>query len=179
MKQTLVLLAIGVAATVVQGAMNTLVPVRFTPDLGFLIVIALGVHWRSTAGGLVLATLQGFTVDLLSGSLLGEHALLRLLAFAAARAASRHLNVRGMLPQAVFVMVFTAANAVGVGTLNVFFASGGGFDVVMLRDVLPHAFVNACFAPLVIRAVEEIGRALGEDEGGRLPLRLDSRRRVV
>jgi rod shape-determining protein MreD len=178
-KQALVLLMAGIAATLAQGALNTLVPARFTPDLGFLIVIALGLRWRSTAGGLVLAVLLGFTADLLSGSLLGEHALLRLLTFLAARAASRHLNVRGLLPQAVFVMVFTAGNAVGVGMLNIFFTSGGGLDLVMLRDVLPHALVNACVAPLVTRGVEAIGRAMGEEEGGRPLLPFDPRRRVV
>ena len=41
MKRTLVLLLIGIAAPMVQGAANTFIPARFTPDLGFLIVIAL------------------------------------------------------------------------------------------------------------------------------------------
>ena len=177
MKRTLALLLIGIAAPVVQGAVNTFVPARFTPDLGFLIVIALGLHWRSAAGGLVLSAALGFVADLLSGSLLGEHALLRLLAFGAARFASHHLNLRGSLPQAVFVLLFTAVNVLGIGLLNTFFTSGGGFDMVALRDFLPHAAINALFAPLLSRVVEVVVTTLGDDEGGRRLLSLEPRSR--
>jgi rod shape-determining protein MreD len=171
------LLFIGIAAPVVQGAVNTFVPARFTPDLGFLIVIALGLHWRSAAGGLALAAALGFVADLLSGSLLGEHALLRLFAFGVARFASRHLNLRGSLPQAVFVLFFTAVNVLSIGLLNTFFASGGGFDLVALRDLLPHAAINALFAPFVSRVVEAVATTFGAEEGGRRPLYLEPRRR--
>jgi rod shape-determining protein MreD len=161
----------------VQGAANTLVPARFTPDVGFLIVIALGLHWRSTAGGLVLSAVLGFVADLLSGSLLGENALLRLLAFGSARVASRHLNLRGSLPQAVFVLFFTAVNVVGIGLLDTFFTSGGGFEVAMLRDLVPHASVNALFAPLISRVVEAVATTLGDEEGGRRLLNPEPRSR--
>lgn len=161
----------------VQGAANTFVPARFTPDVGFLIVIALGLHWRSTAGGLALSAVLGFVADLLSGSLLGEHALLRLLAFGSARFASRHLNLRGSLPQAVFVLFFTAVNLVGIGLLDTFFRSGGGFEVAMLRDLVPHASVNALFAPLISRVVEAVATTLGDEEGGRRLLNPEPRSR--
>jgi rod shape-determining protein MreD len=176
-KRTLAVLFIGIAAPMVQGALNTFVPARFTPDLGFLIVIALGLHWRSAGGGLVIAAALGFAADLLSGSLLGEQALLRLVAFGVARFASRHLNLRGALPQAIFVLVFTAVNALGVGLLNTFFTSRGGIDLVMLRDLPPHALINALFAPLVSRAVEAVATTFGDDEGGRRLLRLAPRSR--
>ena len=177
MKRTLALLLIGIAAPMVQGAMNTFVPARFTPDLGFLIVIGLGLHWRSAAGGLAMSAALGFVADLLSGSLLGEHALLRLLAFGVARSASRRLNLRGSLPQAIFVLFFTAVNVLGIGVLNTFFTSGGGFDMVTLRDLLPHASINALFAPLVSRVVEVVATSLGDDEGGRRMLHLEPRSR--
>jgi rod shape-determining protein MreD len=176
-KRTLAVLVVGIAAPMLQGALNTFVPARFTPDLGFLIVIALGLYWRSTAGGLAIAVALGFVADLLSGSLLGEQALLRLLAFGAARIASRRLNLRGALPQATFVLVFTGVNAAGIGLLNSFFAAGGGFELAMLRDLLPHAAINALFAPLVSWGVEALASSLGDDESGRRPLRLAQRRR--
>jgi rod shape-determining protein MreD len=173
------MLLIGFAAPMVQGAANTFIPARFTPELGFLIVIAVGLHWRSAAGGLVISAVLGFVADLLSGSLLGEQALLRLMAFGVARSASRHLNLRGSLPQAIFVLFFTAVNALGIGLLNTFFASGGGFDMVMLRDLLPHASINALFAPLVFRVVEAVATTLGDDEGGRRLLPLEPRSRAA
>ena len=177
MKRALLILLIGIAAPVFLGAINTLVPARFIPDLGFLVVIALGLHWRSTAGGLVLAATLGFATDLLSGSLLGQQALLRLLAFGAARFASGHLNLRGAVPQSLFVLAFTAINALGIALLNVFFNAGGGFDLVMLRDLLPHALVNALVAFPVSRLVESLATAFGDDEGARRALRLAPRGR--
>jgi rod shape-determining protein MreD len=156
---------------------NAFIPAHLTPDLGFLIVIAIGLHWRSTAGGLVISAALGFVADLLSGSLLGEYALLRLLTFGVARSASRRLNLRGSLPQAIFVLFFTAVNALGIALLNTFFTSGGGFDMVALRDLLPHALVNALFAPLVSRIVEAVATSLGDDESGRRMLHLEPRSR--
>jgi len=166
-KRTVALLLIGIGVPIVQGALNTFVPARFTPDLGLLIVIALGLYWRSAAGGFALAAALGFAADLLSGSMLGEQALLRMLTFGVARFASRHLNLRGALPQAAFVLVFTAVNALGIGLLNSFFASAGGFDLAMLRDLPLHAAFNALFAPLVSRIIETVATVLGDDEGGR------------
>jgi rod shape-determining protein MreD len=174
-KRTSLILLIGIAAPVLQGALNTFVPARFAPDLGLLVVIALGLHWRSTAGGLALAATLGFAADLLSGSLLGQQALLRLLAFGAARFASGHLNLRGAVPQSLFVLGLTAMNAHGIATQNVFFTAGGGFDLVMLRDLLSHALVNALFASPVSRLVETVANSFGDDEGSRRGLRLTTR----
>jgi len=106
-------------------------------------------------------------------------ALLRLLEFGAARIASRHLNLRGLVPQAVFVVFLTAANALGIGLLNSFFTSRGGIDLVMLRNLFPHAFVNALFAPLFSRLVEHVATSMGDDEGGRRLLRLATRGRTT
>jgi len=96
-KRTSLILLIGIAAPVFQGVLNTFVPARFAPDLGFLVVIALGLHWRSTAGGLVLAATLGFAADLLSGSLLGQQALLLdergRIGGAAVGALHRHLQL--------------------------------------------------------------------------------------
>ena len=175
MKRTLLILLIGIAAPVLQGALNTFIPARFAPDLGFLVVIALGLHWRSTAGGLVLAATLGFAADLLSGSLLGQQALLRLVVFGAARVASGHLNLRGAVPQSLFVVGMTALNTLAVALLNVFFTAGGGFDLVMLRDLLSHALVNGLFAYPVSRLVEVVATAFGDDDGARRAVRLAQR----
>lgn len=179
MKRAAALLGLGIAAVLVQGVLNGFFPARLTPDLSLLVVVGIGLHWRGAAGGVVIATLLGFAADLMSGSLLGEHALLRLLEFGAARIASRHLNLRGLVPQAVFVVFLTAANALGIGLLNSFFTSRGGIDLVMLRNLFPHAFVNALFAPLFSRLVEHVATSMGDDEGGRRLLRLATRGRTT
>lgn len=175
MKRVLAVLGVGIGVPMIQGALNAFVSPRFTPDLGFLVVIALGLHWRNGVSGVALAGVLGFAADLLSGSLLGEQALLRMLAFAVARLASRHLNLRGAMPQASFVLAYTLVNALGVGLLGEFFTSGPGFELAMLRVLPVHAAVNAVAAPFVSRAFGALLAALGDDESGRRSVRLPAR----
>ena len=170
------MLLVGIAIPMAQGGLNTFVSPRFTPDLGFLVVIALGLHWRSAPGGLAIAAAIGFCADLLSGSLLDELALLRMLAFTAARIASRHLNLRGPLPQAAFVFVLTATNVLGISLLEAFFTSGDPFDIAMLQDLPGHAAINALFAPFVSRFVGALLTALDSDESGRRTVNLPATR---
>ncbi len=174
MKSVLALIALGALAPMVQGVAGTLVPPRFCPDLSMLLALGLGVSWRSTAGAAVLVVLLGFVADLLSGSLFGHHALLRLLAFGAARRVSQQLNLRGVFAQMIFAFAFTGVNAVAGALLTSFFAAGPGVDVAMLRELVPHAVVNGLLAPVVVALVERLAAAL-EDGGGRLQLTIPPR----
>ena len=49
--------------------------------------------------------------------------------------------------------------------------------MVALRDLLPHAAINALFATLVIRVVEAVATTLGDEEGARRLLHLEPRSR--
>ena len=46
-----------------------------------------------------------------------------------------------------------------------------------LRDLVPHASVNALFAPLISRVVEAVATTLGDEEGGRRLLNPEPRSR--
>ena len=173
------LLALGAGALTLQGAVASFVSARFCPDLGFLFVVALGLVWRSIVGGICVAAAVGFATDLLSGALLGQHALLRLAAWATSRFGSRHLNLRGPLPQAAFVAGLTAANAVALALLTSFFSPGSGAGIVALRELLPQALANALFAPLVAFVTERAVVRLGDEEAGQRLLPLASRGRVA
>jgi rod shape-determining protein MreD len=172
-RPALALLALGWFALIAQGAVATFVPARFCPDLGLLVVVGMGLHWRGVTGGLAMATLLGYTADLLSGSLLGQHALLRLLAFAAARLASRQLNLRGSLPLAVFAAGLTFAYALAAWTLSSFFTGTPVFAWGGLRDALPHALINAALAPWASWLVERFAGWLGDDDSARRTLRFE------
>lgn len=156
MKRVLAVLLLGALAPMIQGVAGTFIASRFFPDLSMLWVIGLGLYWRSAGGGAAISTGLGFVVDLLSGALFGQHALLRLLAFGVARVCSRQLNLRGSLPLMTFVLVFSVANAIGSALLTAFFASGHGVDLTILMHLIPHALVNAIFAVPVIRLVGRI-----------------------
>ena len=107
----------------------------------------------------------GFVVDLFSGALLGQHALLSVLAFVAARVLSQHVSMIGALPQIVFAAGLTALHAIGVVGLTTFFTPGA--DLALLRPgvVLPRVAVNALVAPAVNAVVSAlVAWAAGEDD---------------
>jgi len=178
-KRVLGLFALGILALAFQGAVASFLPVRFCPDLGFLLVVALGLCWRSAVGGVCVAGAIGYTTDLLSGSLLGQHALLRLAAYAVARFGNRHLNLRGALPQAAFVAALTGANAFAMALLTSFFSPGVEVGMVALRELLPQVVANALFAPLVAFVTARIVVRLGDEDGGQRVLPLAPRGRIA
>lgn len=175
MRPALVLLALGVVALMVQGVAALFLPARFLPDLGLLIVIGIALHVRSPSVGVVLSALIGYATDLLSGSLLGQHVLLRIFAFAAARLGSAHLNLRGALPQALFAVLVSVAHAGLLGALLAFFVPDAGpSPLASPRDLVPHALLNGLAAPLVSHVVGRLASRAGGDDGIR-PMRLEPR----
>ena len=177
MKRVVALLAVGALAPMIQGVAGTFLAPPYCPDLGLLLVIGIGLSWRSAAGGAALSAALGFTADLLSGSLLGQHTLLRLFAFGVTRMLSRRINLRGVFPRVVFAVGITAVCGLGSASLSAFFTAGPGPDSALLRDLMPHALITGAFAPAVIRLVDGITIWLGP-EAGRPILTLPPRSRV-
>lgn len=174
MKRGLTLFALGALIPMVQGALAPFVPFGLCPNFAFLYVVAIGLCWRNTVAGLVLAAFCGFVADLLSGALFGQHAMLMLLCFVTARFASQHVNLRGARAQIVFVGALTVANALAMGALTAFFSAGAG---VLLPggELWAHAAVNALVAPLLTAWMRALVGRLGDEDGGRRLLRLETR----
>lgn len=179
MRPAAAVLLVGAVLLMVQGAINAFVPPHWTPHIGLLVVVGVGLHWRNAAAGVLLAALLGFVADLLSGSLLGEQALLGVVAFAAARLGSQHLNLRAALPQMVFVFGLVCAHSLCIGLLDSFFGVRAGIGSWMLRILPLYAAVNAVFAPIVIRGVGALAAAFGSEEAGRRSVRLPGARRAT
>ena len=89
MKATLAVLLLGFAALVVQGALARTIPPPWCPDLALLVVIGVGLRWPGFLAGLLIAVPLGYAMDLLSGSLMGQHAFMRLVTYMIAAVASR------------------------------------------------------------------------------------------
>jgi cell shape-determining protein MreD len=166
---------LGVLATMTQGALAAFLPPPWCPDLGLLVVVALGLYWQSVVGGFALATALGYVADLLSGTLLGQHALLRMMAYAAARVCGSHFNLRGPLPQMVFVAFLTLAHAVVLAGTTAFFVPQLGFKLPAVGALAAHALANALCAPLMTGLVGRLVSRLGSDDGGRRLLDLEPR----
>lgn len=162
MKQVIAVLVLGALAPMIQGVAGSFIAPRYVPDLGMLVVVGLGLHWRSVGGGLLLATALGFVADMLSGSLLGHHALLRIFAFCAARVGASQLNLRGPLPMMSFAAVFTVVSAAASGLLTAFFVAGAAHDWLRLRELVPQALINGVAAPFVIAVVARVCSSFGD-----------------
>ena len=169
------MLVIVFGVPMLEGALAPFLPAPFRPDLPLLVVFALALAWRNTASGLVLATVCGFIVDLFSGALQGQHALLSVLASVATRMLSQHVSMIGTLPQMIFAAGLTALHAIGVVGLTTFFTPGA--DLALLRPgiVLPRGAVNALAAPVVNSLVAVLVGWVSGEEPGRRPLRIATR----
>ena len=86
-------------------------PAPWCPDLGLVVVVGLGL-WLQGASGLGAAAVLGYVADLLSGSLLGQHALLRTLAYGMTRIAHAKLNLSGWLSLALLVGLLSLGNGI-------------------------------------------------------------------
>ena len=177
MKRALALGALGLVALVAQGAAGMVLSPPWCPDLVLLVLIAIGLRWSGTAAGLAVAAVLGYATDLLSGSLLGQHALLDLLAFSATLLATRQLNLRGPLPLAVFAGALTFLYGLGMLAVTGFFVGVGELRLGWIGDQLIHAVVMGVFAPSVSSAIGRVDAWLGEDEPGARGLELGPRGR--
>lgn len=171
MKRILVLAGLGVLGPIIQGAVSPFLPRGLCPDGGLLLVVAIGLTLRSTLSGVLLAGWVGFVSDLLSGSLLGQHAMARLAAFGVARLAGFQMNLQGGLAQIVLTGAVTLVSSALLVGLSAFFASGIAAPMASPVEIGWHAAVNALCAPFVVAIVRRIVHSLGDDDGRRvLPL---------
>ncbi len=175
-KLTLALFAAGLLALVVQGALATMLPPPWCPDLGLLVVLSIGLRWRGLALGLALAAALGFAADWLSGSLVGQHALLRLIAFTSAFLAGRQLNLKGSLPLVVFVSSVSFVYGLAVYAVLGFFVGDGVPGFSWLLDGVWHALVNGAVAPWVFAVVTRVALWAGGDGAPSRTLHIDTRR---
>lgn len=176
MKRVITLLGIGIAALVAQGALATLIAPPWCPDLALLVLIGIGLRWSGIAGGLLVAAFLGYATDLLSGSLLGQHALLDLLVFTATLVATRQLNLRGPWPLAFFAMGMTVIYGLLMLAITGFFVGGVELRLAWIGSQVIHALVTGACAPTVSALV---GRASGwaDDDPAHRSLGLDRVRR--
>ena len=178
MKPVVAILALVFGIPLFQSALAPFLPPAFRPDLALLAVFALALAWRNTATGIVLAAICGFVVDLYSGALLGQHALLSLLAFVGARALSVHVSLIGPVPQMSCAAALTVLHAIGVVGLTAFFTPGAEFSLPRFWVVVPRVAVNVISAPAVGWVVAGLVSWVAGDDVGRRPLRIATRRWV-
>ena len=129
-----------------------------------LVVIAVGLYWRRWYSGLLLAMALGFFADVLSGSLLGTHALVSLVIFVVAWLSSRQLNLRSPLALSIFAAIASLFDVFATLALTGFFVSVSLSVGALWADGWIHAAVNAIFAvPVAALVAAVISRVDGRD----------------
>jgi rod shape-determining protein MreD len=174
-KRVIAMLALVFAVPTLQGALGPFLPAAFRPDLALLVVFSLSLSWRNTASGLVLAAVCGFFVDLFSGALFGQNALVSVLVFVAARALSVHVSMIGALPQVTFAAALTIVHALGLTMLTTFFTPAADFALLRPAILAPRVLANALIAPVVGWVVSVLVAWVSGEDTGRRPLRLATR----
>jgi cell shape-determining protein MreD len=177
MKHAGILLLLGVVALIVQGALATILPPPFCPDLGLLVVLGIGLCWRGLTLGLCLAAFLGYMADLYSGSLMGQHALLRIFAFSSALLASRQLNLKGASPLMLFAAGLTIVYGLSSHWISTSFVESEALGWSGLGELGVHAVVNAVVSPVVLGIVTRVSAWSGGDETSGRTLRFDPLRR--
>ena len=172
------LVALGLCALVLQGVLAALLPPVLQPDLGLLVTVAAAVA-APAVGALLLAAGLGYGTDLLSGTLLGQFALLHLLAFAATRFVHAQFHLERGLPLATFCFALSLLDALGLAALSSLFVGPSPLGVEELPLVAGRALVNAALAPLVQRLVSKVFENLQDTDARRREVRFDTRRPVM
>jgi rod shape-determining protein MreD len=177
MKPALALLALGWLAALAQGGLAQLVPAAVVPDLSLLLVLAAALA-IGPAQGLLVAAGVGLGADMVSGTLLGQLACLRLLELVVTRAIAGQLDLRRGLALAVFAFALVGIDGLGQAGLSWLFLGDFPFHPGDPLTLALRAAVTAPFAPAVLALARRLCERLEEGDARR-EMRLDTRRPVL
>ena len=167
MKSTFALLALGLGALMFQGGLARALPPPWCPDLSWLVVVGLGLRWPGFLSGFLLTAVLGFAMDAVSGSLVGQHALLRLVTYLVAAISARQLDLSGGIPTALLTFVLSLGYGFGVvATRSVLLVPEPiGVEIFVMAAV--QAIVNTICAGTLVGGVERIVNRFADEEVGR------------
>jgi len=177
MKPPVALTALGLLAALVQGALAYLAPAHLVPDLSLLVTLAAALV-LGPAAGLVVAATVGLGADMVSGTLLGQLACLRLLELVLTRGIAGQLDLRRGLPLAVFAFALVWIDGFGQAGLSLLFLGEFPLRAGELVTLGIRAAVTAPLAPLVGALARRVCERLDESEARR-EMRLETRRAVL
>ncbi|MBW2313606.1 MAG: rod shape-determining protein MreD [Deltaproteobacteria bacterium] len=167
MKPAIALALAGITALILRGALAGAIPQGFHPDLVLVVVVALGLL-QPGATGLLIAAGLGCMADVLTGALLGQHALLFVVAFAITRLAGAQLDLRRAAPTAFLVAALSVAYGLGSVALSRLFADGVAWPAA--GRLASQAAIDGLLAPLVLPFLSRVVQALTDDDRRAVPL---------
>lgn len=173
MRKFLAVLAIGLLALLALGTLAPSLPIQLVPNVSLLATVAAALV-LGPAEGLLVAAAFGFSADVLSGTLLGQQAMLRVLELAITRLFASQLDLGRGLPLAVFVVFLAAADGALLVLQSRFFL-GLSFQWSEAPQWLMRALVTGLLAAPARGLARVIAHRLEESQARR-EMRLETRR---
>lgn len=149
MKNPLTLLVLACALLVFQGAVSAVIPPYLCPDFALLIIVGLAFRLPSVQG-LWFAAFLGYLADNLSGTLLGEHAILFTAMFLFMRVLNRQTDLSGGFRQCLVVGFLTLLQALGLIWMTYFFREQSLLPMALDGGLWMQVLVNAIVAPFFL-----------------------------
>ncbi len=177
MRPVLALLVLGWLFALLQGAAAHLLPSWTVPDLVLLLTLAVALVLGPGAG-LLVASGVGLGADMVSGTLLGQLACLRLLVLVFTRLVAGQLDLRRGLPLVVFAAALVWIDGLGQAGLSWLFLGAFPLQPGELLTLGLRTLVTAPFAPLVLGIARSVRERFDESDARR-EMRLDTRRAVL
>lgn len=174
MRPALAVALLGLLAVALQGALADLLPRSLVPELGLLATLAAALL-LGPASGMLVAFAVGLAADTLSGALLGQNALLHLVAFAVTGAVGKSLDLGRLLPLVVFAWALVAGHV--LASLGISWLFLGPLPVLWqdVSTLAPRVLVSGGLAPFTTGLARRLLRRLDE-RADRRAMRLDTRR---
>ncbi len=149
MKTALAFFALACGLLVFQGAISRVIPPHLCPDFALLFVAGLAFR-LSSLHGLLFAAVVGYLADNLSGTLLGEHAILYTTIFLVMRVLNRQTDLSGGFRRGLVVGLLTLLQGLGLIWMAYFFREQSLLPVALDGGLWIQALVNAIAAPFFL-----------------------------
>jgi rod shape-determining protein MreD len=158
--RALILSILTILAVAVQATWPHL-PGQVKPDLVLIIVVSLGLL-RGPDQGLFFGILAGFFMDLLSGNIIGVQALSKMALGFCSGLMEKNIFKDNVLIPAVTVfaatLIFESFNII----LYIAFNAQYNFFGTLVSAIIPIAFYNALFTPLIYHLILKMERWMVE-----------------
>lgn len=109
------------------------------PDLNLILIVFLGVY-SEVRGSLVLATGNGYMMDVLSGNLPGTFTISRLSAYLLVRTSSNHVYLKKWLVQGLVIFLATIFSWTFI--VAIFKIRQDTYFTLTLSEIMTQAVVN-------------------------------------
>ena len=176
MRPAFVWCVIGLLGVALQAMLAAQLPMG-QPDLSLLGALAAALV-LGPAEGLIVACVLGFGADMVSGSMMGQHAFVRVIEFAVVRGFAGQLDLRRIAPQIVVGFALSLLDAALMAGVSLLFIPSFAVAWSALGGLTARATMTGIAAPFVGRLARTVTEWLSETEARR-EMRLETRRPVL